>query len=156
MHLLSSLSIWSFSDTKELVLTSCGILSLAKQPSLGLPASELEKMTSAQKEVLVKQHTTKAAVNSDSITPEMIIKRLESGKHKEATVEKLRTCIRSELLPWTDHFLALNGHLHLFEILSNAFEKDKYVSRLNASLQPQYPCHFAVALTLLIFTKKNQ
>jgi hypothetical protein len=83
-------------------------------------------MTMAQKEVLVKQHTTKAAVGHESVTPEAIIKRLESGKSKEQTVEKLRTCIRSELLPWTDHFLELNGHLHLFEIFAAAFSKEKY------------------------------
>lgn len=83
-------------------------------------------MTLAQKEILIKQHTTKAAVNTESITPETIIKRLESGKDKEKTVEKLRTCIRSELLPWTDHFLELNGHLHLFDIYSTAFSKEKY------------------------------
>ena len=81
----------------------------------------------------MRQHNTKAAVHSDSITPEAIIKRLESAKQKEQTVEKLRTCIRSELLPWTDHFLELNGHLHLFEILSNAFSKEKYVDRESIS-----------------------
>jgi len=85
-------------------------------------------MTIVQKNILVQQHSNKATTGHESITPEAIIKRLESGKNKEQTVEKLRTCIRSELLPWTDHFLELNGHLHLFDIFSHAFSREKYVA----------------------------
>lgn len=87
-------------------------------------------MTIAQKNILVQQHSSKATTGHENISPEAIIKRLESGKSKEQTVEKLRTCIRSELLTWTDHFLELNGHTHLFEIFSTAFQKEKYVLQL--------------------------
>lgn len=100
------------------------------QPSLGLPAGEIEKMTMDKKRMLISFHSNKSssAVDGHGLSPEALIKRLESGKDKEKTVEKLRTCIRSELVEWTNKFLELNGHQHLFEIYTAALPKAKYVS----------------------------
>lgn len=97
------------------------------QPSLGLPQSQIDRMTSQQKSTAVLLHS-KATTSHESISPEAIIKRLESGKNKDSTVQTLRTSLRSELIEWTVKFLELNGHDHLFEIYLAAFSKGKYAN----------------------------
>jgi hypothetical protein len=84
-------------------------------------------MTLQQKSTAVLLHNSKATTSHESISPEAIIKRLESGKDKEASVRTLRTSLRSELVEWSNKFLELNGHQQLFEIYTTAFSKGKYV-----------------------------